>query len=73
MTITQKLRANLVICQVAQQNGISPAQCRAEMAAAITEAWNTGDPVIRQRQVELVGEERIPSPEEFIVLMSGIL
>ena len=66
MTIAQKLRAKLVICQVAQQNGISVDQCRASMAAAIREAWNTGNPAIRR----LVGEERMPTPEEFIILIA---
>lgn len=71
MTITQKIRAELVIRQVAQRNGISPAQCRAAMIEAIREAWDTADPVIRQRQIELVGEDRVPTPEEFIVLIAG--
>jgi membrane peptidoglycan carboxypeptidase len=73
VTIIRKLRAQLVIRQVAQQQGISTAQCRAAMAEAIRDAWDTGDPVIRQRQIELVGEGRVPTPEEFIVLVSGIL
>ena len=73
MTIIQKLRAELVIRQVAQQNGISTAQCRAAMAEAIREAWTTGDPTIRQRQADLAGEERIPTPEEFIILVSSTL
>lgn len=68
MTIIQKLRAELVIRQVAQQNGISTAQCRAAMAEAIQEAWDTGNPAIRK----LAGEERVPTPEEFIVLVSKI-
>ena len=73
MTIIQKLRAQLVIRQVAQQQGISTAQCRAAMVEAIRDAWDTGNPAIRQRQIELVGEGRVPTPEEFIVLVSGIL
>lgn len=72
MTITQKIRAELVIRQVAQRNGISPAQCRAAMIEAIREAWDTADPVIRQRQIELVGEERVPTPEELFLLISQI-
>ncbi len=67
MTIAQKIRAKLVICQVAQQNGISTARCRAAMAEAIRAAWDTGDPAIRQ----LAGEERMPTPEEFIYLISA--
>lgn len=70
MTITQKIRAQLVIRQVAQQNGISVAECRAAMIEAIREAWATTDPAARQRQIELVGEGRVPTPEEFIFLIS---
>ena len=73
MTIIQKLHASLVIRQVAHQQGISTSQCRADMAACISEAWATTDPTIRQRQIQLVGEERIPTPEEFIVLVAGIM
>ena len=73
MTIIQKLRAQLIIRQVAHRQGISTTQCRAEMAAAIEEAWSTANPVVRQRQIQLVGEERIPTPEEFILLISDQL
>lgn len=68
MTIIQKLHAQNVIAKVAKQNGISTTQCRAAMAEAIQEAWNTGNPAIRR----LAGEGRVPTPEEFIVLASKI-
>lgn len=70
MTIIQKLRASLVIRQVAKQQGISTSQCRAEIQEAITEAWATADPQAKRLQIQLVGEERIPTPEEFITLVS---
>ena len=70
MTIIQKLRAQLVIRQVAHRQGIATDRCRAEMAAVIAEAWRTSDPTVRQRQIQLVGKERIPTPEEFILLIS---
>lgn len=73
MTIIQKLHAQNVIARVARQQGISTDQCRAEMAAGIAEAWDTTDPTTRQRQIQLVGEERIPTPEEFIVLVADQL
>ena len=73
MTIIQKLQARRIIAKVAEQQGISVDQCRAEMAAAIAEAWATTDLLTKQRQVKLVGEERIPTPEEFIVLVAGLL
>lgn len=70
MTIIQKLRASQIIAKVAKQQGISTTQCRAEMAACIVDAWATSDPEAKQRQIQLVGEERIPTPEEFILLIS---
>ena len=69
MTIIQKLRAQLVIRQVAHRQGISADLCRAEMAASIAEAWETADPAVRQRQIQLVGDSHIPSPEELIFLI----
>jgi len=73
MTIIQKLHARNTIARVARQQGISTSQCRADIAACISEAWATTDPAIRQRQIQLVGEERIPTPEEFIVLVAGLM
>jgi hypothetical protein len=70
MTIIQKLRASLVIRQVAKQQGISTSQCRSEIQEAITEAWVTADPQAKLLQIQLVGEERIPTPEEFIILVA---
>lgn len=69
----KKLRARMVIRKVAKQQGISTSQCRADMMAAITEAWTTADPQTKNRQIQLVGEDRIPTPEEFIVLISSTL
>lgn len=73
MTIIQKLRAGRIIHKVASQQGISCSQCRAQMASAIREAWATADQETRLRQIQLVGEERIPTPEEFIILVSGLI
>lgn len=69
----KKLRAWMVIRKVAKQQGISTSQCKADMMAAITEAWATADPQAKDRQIQLVGEDRIPTPEEFIVLISSTL
>lgn len=73
MTIIQKLQARNVIARVAKQQGISTAQCRSDIQEAILEAWAITDPVIRQTQIQLVGEERIPTPEEFILLLASQL
>lgn len=58
------------IKSAADKLGITYQQCYAEIAAAIDEAWATTDPVVKQRQIELVGDSRKPSPEEFISLVT---
>ena len=70
MTIIQKLHAQTVIARVARQQGISTSQCRAAIQDLINQTWATSDPVIRQRQIDLVGDSHIPSPGEFILLIS---
>lgn len=72
MTIKQYLRARMTIAKVAKQNGISTDRCRADIAESIRAAWDTSDPVIKDRQIRLVGEDRVPSPEEFIFLVSKL-
>lgn len=72
MTINQFIRARKIIARVAQQNGISTAQCRADMSEAIRAAWSVADPVMKDRQLRLVGEGRVPTPEEFIILISNL-
>lgn len=70
MTIIQKLHARNTIAKVAKQQGISTSQCRADIATCIAEAWATSDPEVKQCQIQLVGDSHIPSPEEFILLIS---
>lgn len=71
MTISQKIRARLVIRKVAKQQGISTHQCRENITAAINDAWATTDPQTKQHQIDLVGDTHIPSPEEIIFLISS--
>lgn len=73
MTIIQKIRAELVICKVAHEHGITPAECKAGMAAAIADAWATSDPEAKRFQIELVGDSHIPSPQEFLILAASRL
>ena len=73
MTIIQKLQVRATIRKVAKAQGISPAQCWKEISEAIREAWATTDPEAKQKQIDLVGEGRIPTPEEFILLLSSQL
>lgn len=70
MTITQKLRAKKIIARIAKQQGISVSECRSEMIEAIRTAWNTTDPQVKDRQIRLVGEGRIPTPEELISVIA---
>lgn len=70
MPIIQKLRAGAIIARVAKQQGISTAQCRAEIQEAIDAAWATSDPNAKLTQIRLVGDSHVPSPEELILLIS---
>ena len=62
MTIIQKLRASLVIRQVAKHHRISTSQCRSDIQEVIAAAWATSDFEAKRRQIQLVGE--------FILLIS---
>lgn len=42
-----------------------------EIRAAIDLAWATTDPKAKQRQIELVGDSHVPTPEELIFLISA--
>ena len=70
MTIIQKLHAQTVIARVARQQGISTSQCRAAIQELIDQTWATSDPEAKHRQIQLVGDSHIPSPEELILLIS---
>lgn len=73
MTIIQKLVARRIIARVALQQGKSVEQCRAEMCSAIEAAWATTDPQVKARQIRLVGDSHVPSPEELILLAADRL
>ena len=70
MTIIQKLHAQTIIARVARQQGISTSQCRASIQELISQTWATSDPEAKYRQIQLVGDSHIPSPEELILLIS---
>ena len=70
MTIIQKLQASRFIARVAKQQGISTSQCRAAIQNLIDQTWATTDSVAKDRQIRLVGDSHIPSPEELILLIS---
>jgi hypothetical protein len=61
-----------IIERVAQEHGISPDECRAAIQEVISTAWATTDPAVKQRQIRLAGEG-IPTPEEFISLISRMV
>lgn len=69
MTIIQKLHAQSVIARVARQQGISTSQCRAAIQELIDQTWATTDSIAKDRQIRLVGDSHIPSPEELILLI----
>lgn len=70
MNLMKLIRARRIIARIAKQHGISTAQCRTDMAGAILAAWATTDPATKTRQLQLVGEGRVPTPEELIFLIS---
>ena len=70
MTIIQKLQASRFIARVARQQGISASECRAAIQELINQTWTTTDSVAKDRQIRLVGDSHIPSPEELILLIS---
>jgi hypothetical protein len=70
MTIVQKLQAKNAIARIARQQGISTSQCRAAIQDLIDQTWTTSDPEAKYRQIQLVGDSHIPSPEELILLIS---
>jgi hypothetical protein len=70
MTIIQKLHAQTIIARVARQQGISTSQCRAAIQELIDQTWATADPATKDRQIRLVGNSHVPSPEELILLIS---
>lgn len=70
MTIIQKLQASRFIARVAKQQGISTSQSRAAIQELIDQTWATSDPEAKYRQIQLVGDSHIPSPEELILLIS---
>lgn len=69
MTIIQKLHAQTTIARVARRQGISTSQCRAAIQELIDQTWVTTDSVAKDRQIQLVGDSHIPSPEELILLI----
>ena len=73
MTISQFVRARKIIARIAKQHRISLTQCRSDMSEAIRAAWATVDPATKDRQIQLVGEGRVPTPEEFIILTSKLI
>jgi hypothetical protein len=70
MTIIQKLRAQNIIDRVDRQQGISTSHCRAASRDIIDHTWATTAPAVKDRQIHLVGDSHIPSPEELILLIS---
>ncbi len=58
--------AESAIRAVAQKEGLTAAQVRADMAEAIAAAWNHPDPSIRAAWDGLPHAGEVPTPEELI-------
>lgn len=70
MKIRNTMKAKKAILFSSINSGISYADCRKEMAAAIDEAWATTDPAAKARQDQLFPGGK-PTPEQFIVTLGS--
>lgn len=68
MKIFDTMRAKRAIRGTAQQFGVSRQQCRADMQAAIDEAWATADPAAQAEQQHLFPAGK-PTVEEFLAVL----
>ena len=75
MTIEEKLRAKLVIREVARRGNKSPASVRTAMQEALDEAWEQSlkDPEGAAVWHKYFHDGKKPSLDEFIVQMAKLL
>jgi len=64
-------KAKRAISVIAQQNGVSESQVRADMEEAILAAYNNPNPGPRAEWAKAPFAERVPTVEEFIMWMSS--
>lgn len=72
MSVSDTIKAKLVIRVVAAKEGVSVAEVRRKMQEALDEAWATADPAAQQRQRELFPDGK-PSLEKFLLTLAGEL
>lgn len=63
--------ARRVIAKIAKREGIRVSEVREEMSKAIVEGYNNRE--TRGKWNDIFGEDTIPSPEEFITAIGGLL
>lgn len=68
MTFREWIRAKATIREVAQREGVSPAEARASMQEAIDEAWLTTDPSVMAEQLRRFPAGK-PTVEELLVTL----
>jgi len=66
-------RGRAALREVARQEGISVAEVRKEINIAIAEAMRTEDPKAKALWRSLFPEGYVPTPEEFIVVVAGVV
>lgn len=69
MRINDWIRARRAIRRTARLAGVTPAQCRRDMAAAIEAAWASQDPDARETQIQRFPAGK-PTVEQFILTLS---
>lgn len=65
------INARKAIAQIAKREGIKESEVREEISKAIMEGYNNIE--TREKWSAIFGENTIPSPEEFIATIGGIV
>ena len=69
MRFFDRMKGKAAIIGTAEHFGQTPEQVKADMLAAIAEAWENPEPEVQKLQKELFPNGR-PTPEEFIAVVS---
>ncbi|MBO5284165.1 MAG: hypothetical protein J6B43_13775 [Lachnospiraceae bacterium] len=66
-----KIAAKIAIAIIAKKEGVKKIEVRREMERAIAEGYK--NPETHHKWIEIFGDNKIPTPEEFIVAIGEIV
>ena len=72
MTLKEKIKVKKVIRTLAQRDGVSPEEVLRSIQASIDDAWESQDPAVRWKQLQLFPGGK-PGPEEFIIWIAKVV